>query len=101
MKSIEIISNENLEAASECLKCIAHPKRLSILNILEAGEHSVSEIVNLLKISQSLTSDHLRLMEAKGILKSRKEGRRVYYAIAIDELKDILNCIRSKKLKRR
>lgn len=95
-----LISDKILETAAECLKCIAHPHRLKILDILEQGEFTVNEIVELLNISQSVTSDHLRLMHAKGILSSSRKGRNVYYKIAMPEITNILHCVRSKNLTR-
>lgn len=97
---MEMINDEALDMASECLKTIAHPKRLRILNFLEEGKQGVTEIVSVIETSQSVASDHLRLMEARGILKSEKEGRRVFYSLAIPEMVTILNCIRNNKLKR-
>jgi len=89
-----------LAAAAECLKTIAHPRRLEILVCLENGSRNVSEIMEATGLLQAVTSEHLRLMEARGILTACKKGRMVYYSLALPELKSILDCIRSKKLKR-
>ena len=94
------INKEVLKNASECLKCIAHPVRLQILALLEKEARNVSEIVEALNIPQSLTSEHLRLMEAKGILNGNRQGRKVFYSMAMPELKNILKCIKSKGLTR-
>lgn len=100
MKKV-LIATETLNRAAECLRCIAHPNRLKILNILESEPHCVQDITDALGVSQSVTSDHLRLLEAKGILKSERKGRRVYYSLAIPQLLTILTCIRQNDFERK
>lgn len=87
---------EYLKDAAECLKCIAHPQRIRIIEILLQGNFSVEEIAALCELSQPATSGHLRLMEAKGLLTSERSGRTVYYSVAEPHLKGILDCIRAR-----
>ena len=87
---------EYLKDAAECLKCISHPHRIRIVEILFQGNFSVEEIAGLCELSQPATSGHLRLMEAKGLLKSERSGRTVYYSVAETHLKGILDCIRAR-----
>ena len=61
-------------------------KRVLILWALLDRELSVSEIALTIKASLQSTSQHLRLMEDKGILVSRRERQKVYYRIAEHEL---------------
>jgi len=82
-----------LREAAECLKCTAHPHRLRIIEILFQGNFSVDEIARLCELSQPATSGHLRLMEAKGLLKSQRAGRTVYYSVATPQLKGIIECV--------
>ncbi len=86
-----------LEMAAECLKTLAHPHRLQIVQLLLAGElYTVNEIAEEFGLSQPTTSDHLRLMQRCGFLKSTKEGRTVYYEIAEPHLMEIMNCMKSR-----
>ena len=86
-----------LSEAAECLKILAHPSRLQIVQMLLSGEtYTVNEIAEASDLAQPTTSDHLRLMQRCGFLKSEKEGRTVYYSIAEPHLKDIMNCIQSR-----
>ena len=87
---------EYLKNAAECLKCAAHPHRLRIIEILFLGNFSVEEIARLCELSQPATSGHLRLMEAKGLLKSERVGRTVYYSVVENHLRGILDCIRGR-----
>ena len=61
-------------------------KRVLILWTLLDQELSVSEIAVFIKASLQTTSQHLRLMEDKGILVSRREGQKIYYGIGEYEL---------------
>lgn len=46
-----------------------------------AGEKTVSELTEIMKLQQPTVSYHLRQMEKEGLLLSRKEGRKVYYSV--------------------
>ncbi len=86
-----------LNNAAECLRILAHPHRLQIVQLLLPGNrHTVGEIAMQCELNQPTTSDHLRLMQRCGFLTSQREGRTVYYEIAEPHLQDIMNCIRSR-----
>jgi len=86
-----------LAMAAECLKTLAHPHRLQIVQLLLEGElYTVSEIAEAFDLPQPTTSDHLRLMQRCGFLRSTKEGRTVYYEIAEPHLQDIMNCMQNR-----
>lgn len=88
-----------LTAAAECLKALAHPHRLRIIQLLLAGEsYTVNELAEVCGIAQPVTSEHLRLMQRCGFLKSEKTGRTVYYAIAEPHLAKIMACVEDKFL---
>ena len=92
-----LICDEQLERVAETLKSVSHPARLRIIEILEEGERSVTEIQVGLGITQSLTSQHLSTMRMRGVLKSRKNGNMVYYSIANRDVVKVIHCIRSSK----
>ncbi len=62
-------------------KTLANPIRLAILHSLRDGEKSVNELTLILGISQSNLSQHLALMRQVGILKTRKQGTSIFYAV--------------------
>jgi len=73
-------------AASELAKflsLISHPERILIIEELSHGELDVSGLQERLKISQATTSRHLSLLKAQNVVIERKEGRRVYYHLAV------------------
>ena len=88
---------EALTSAAECLKALAHPHRLQIVQLLLTGKQlSVNEIAEHCELNQPTTSDHLRLMQRCGFLDSQRNGRTVYYSVAEPHLADIMSCIQNR-----
>jgi len=86
-----------LNSAAECLRILAHPNRLQIVQLLLSGKkYSVTELAEECELTQPSTSDHLRLMQRCGFLASERDGRTVYYEIAEPHLQDIMNCIQKR-----
>jgi DNA-binding transcriptional ArsR family regulator len=85
---------EKVVKAAEILKSVAHPLRLRMLELLKSHEMAVGELQEMLGVSQSLTSQQLSLMKARGILKSRKNGKQVYYYVDRPEVIQMINCLR-------
>jgi len=92
----EWIPLENLEHAADCLKTIAHPHRLRMLEMLENGRYSVGELATACEIPSHMASEHLRLLQRCGLLASAKEGRFRFYSIAEPHLCKMLACIRER-----
>jgi len=61
---------------------LANPKRLEIIDTLRTREMSVTELADVLEISQSNLSQHLALMRQRGILTSRRDGLNVFYSLS-------------------
>ncbi len=78
-KKSEAMSLTELEPAAECLRVLAHPVRLRIIQMLLRGRYTVGELAEACEIQSHLASEHLRLMQHCGLLKSEKDGRRTYY----------------------
>ncbi len=90
----EIMQHEDFEKAAFILKTIAHPSRLAIVNILSQQEwQAVSEISEKLHLEQSLTSHHLNTMKAKGVLESKRDGKKIKYKLKLTEVIQVLACI--------
>ena len=92
----KLTSMEALARAAECLRILAHPHRLRMLQLMFQGQHAVGELADACEIPSHMASEHLRLMQRCGFLTAEKEGRFVYYAIAEPHLADILSCIESR-----
>jgi ArsR family transcriptional regulator len=70
------------EIHAEICKTLGNAKRIEILNTLQDGELSVSEIADILGISPANVSQHLAVMKQKGILTARREGINIYYKVS-------------------
>jgi len=66
---------------AEFFKALGHPLRIRILEVLVGGERSVQELQEALDLDQPIVSQHLAMLRAKSIVKARKEGTTVRYAI--------------------
>lgn len=92
-KSLKLTDLEALGQAAECLRILAHPHRLRIVQMLLQGDFIVGELAEACELPTAMTSEHLRLMQRCGFLTSEKDGRHVYYRVAEPHLKNILKCI--------
>ncbi len=79
----------------EILKALAHPTRLYIIETLSGkdGERCVCEIVDELPYAQSTISKHLTILRQAGLVRSRKEGLKVYYETSHPEIKGLLQSL--------
>ena len=69
------------EFKAELFKALGHPVRLRILELLNTGEKTVSELQAALDIEASSVSQQLALMRARQLVDTRKNGTKVYYAV--------------------
>jgi len=88
-----LTSLEALGQAAECLKTLAHPHRLRMVQMLLQGKFTVGELADACGIPSHMASEHLRLMQRSGFLGSEKEGRRTYYEVVEPHLENIMRCV--------
>ena len=79
---------------AEFFKALAHPVRIHILEILRASEKSVQELQAALGLDQSTVSQQLAVLRAKNIVRARKEGTTVRYAVVDPLIGDLLDVAR-------
>lgn len=72
---------ESAAQATAFLKALAHEGRLMILCHLGEGERSVSELEALLEMRQAAVSQMLARLREEGLVKARREGKTIYYAL--------------------
>lgn len=82
-----------LAEAAECLRTLAHPHRLRMVQMLLQARLTVGELAEACGIPSHMASEHLRLMQRCGLLGSEKEGRKTFYTVAEPHLANILACI--------
>ena len=84
-----------LARAAEIIKLLGHPGRLKIVEALEDGELTVSEIYRACDLDQAICSQHLRKLRTLGVVEARREGLNVIYRIVEPKVYHILECIRT------
>lgn len=84
--------------AAECLKTLAHPARIRMVQLLLHGRYTVGELAAHCGIPDNVASEHLRLMQRCGFFSSERDGRRVYYQVVEPHLKKMMACIESRFL---
>lgn len=67
---------------SKLLKAISNPKRLEIIQLIRDQELSVKEIQDMLDLPQGNLSQHLQVLRAAGVVKTKRKGKQIYYSIA-------------------
>lgn len=93
---LRLTDMEALAQAAECLRTLAHPHRLRMVQMLLQGQYTVGDLAAACEIPSAMASEHLRLMQRCGFLGSSKDGRKVYYRVAEPHLQSILSCIESR-----
>jgi DNA-binding transcriptional ArsR family regulator len=75
------VAPDVIEAAARRLRVVGHPVRLSVLELLAAGEQSVSALSTALGLEHQLVSKHLSELHRCGVVRRRQEGNFAVYSL--------------------
>ncbi|MGD2044532.1 MAG: metalloregulator ArsR/SmtB family transcription factor [Acidimicrobiia bacterium] len=79
----DLLDEDSANVLAERFKLLADPGRLRIIDVLiAAGEVCVSDIASAVGATESGTSHQLRQLRLAGLVRSRKQGREVFYRVA-------------------
>ena len=82
-----MIDPEKLNYASDVLRALSHPVRLSILSFIDKKKKvNVNKIYNTLKLEQSITSQHLKILRAVELVETTRDGKYIFYNINYDKI---------------
>ncbi len=88
---------ELLEDATETLRAIAHPVRISIVDLLSKEKQlSVTQIHEALGIEQAIASHHLRILKNKKVVRVSREGKNSFYSLTHKDYYTIVHLLLSK-----
>ena len=73
---------EHAADAAGLMKALGNESRLMILCLLTEGEQSVSDLNEIIPLSQSALSQQLARLRQQGLVKTRRESQTIYYALA-------------------
>jgi ArsR family transcriptional regulator len=76
------LTSQQLRVIAERFKALAESSRLEILNALKRGEKTVTQILEVTRLSQANASKHLQVLYVAGFVERRKEGPNTYYSLA-------------------
>ena len=87
----QIPGEDTLYDLSELFRIFGDSTRIRILYVLFESEMCVCDIAALLGMTQSAISHQLRALKNARLVKARREGKTVFYALADDHVKTIIN----------
>ena len=84
-------SSESVMALAETFRLLGDPTRLRIAYALSRAELCVCDLATLLGVSQSVVSHSLRSLRQMRLVRSRKEGKIVYYALDDEHIASLVD----------
>jgi DNA-binding transcriptional ArsR family regulator len=75
-------------------KALGHPSRLELLDLLAQGPRSVEELTEAVELGLSTCSAHLQTLREAGLVRTRRDGKRVYYSLAADDVAGLWDTLR-------
>ena len=87
---IQNVSEDELSDLAELFKIFGDSTRIKILYELFQGEKNVTEICDDLEMNQSAISHQLKILKTSKLIKSRRDGKAMYYSLADDHVKVII-----------
>lgn len=75
---------------SDFFKTLGHPARIRVLELLSSGEQSVTQLQQDIGLESSHLSQQLAVLRRAGLVRTRKQGTQVIYALAAPEVADLL-----------
>ncbi len=83
-----------LEQQVRICKAFANKTRLRMLDTLGQREHSVAELKRNIAISKTNLSQHLAILKAAGMVRTRRDGRHIYCSLALPAVKQACSVMR-------
>jgi len=82
------------DALASVAQALGNGRRAEIVDVLAQGERPVDELAREISQSVANTSQHLQVLARAGLVRSRREGTRVYYRLASDRVGDLWAAVR-------
>ena len=82
---------EELYDIAELFKVFGDSTRIRILYVLFEAEVCVCDLADILNMTQSAVSHQLKILKQNKLVKSRRDGKSIYYSLADDHVRTIIN----------
>jgi DNA-binding transcriptional ArsR family regulator len=86
-----LVDGATVTALADTFRALGDPTRVRILDALSHGELCVCDLAAVLSLSQSAVSHQLRLLRGLRLVRARRSGRMVFYALHDSHVTDLLN----------
>jgi rhodanese-related sulfurtransferase/DNA-binding MarR family transcriptional regulator len=83
------------EAQASVTKALSSGRRAEIIDVLAQGERSVEDVAAEIEQSVANTSHHLRTLARAGLLRTRRDGTRIFYRLASDRVSELWAAVRA------
>ncbi len=84
-----VLDDDTAMRLAELFKALSDPTRLRLIAVLAEGEHSVGELAEAAGTSESAISHQLRTLRQLRLVRARKAGRQVFYALDDEHIEDL------------
>ncbi len=91
MAEVTEVNRDSITIKAKLFRGFADPSRLRIVEALREGGKSVGELVDQTGLSQSNVSNHLRCLSDCDLVRSKRDGRHVYYRLSDPRIHSILD----------
>ncbi|MDX2036137.1 MAG: metalloregulator ArsR/SmtB family transcription factor [Isosphaeraceae bacterium] len=75
-------------------ECLGHPARVAIVEFLGHGEMNVGQLCENLGLEESVVLEHLEMLQSRGLIRRRRDGRLLHYRLRDPRLIEILDRLR-------
>lgn len=82
--------HKDYEREAAIFKAFCDANRLMILDVLKSGEHCACKLLDILDVSQSTLSHHMKILADASIVHVRKEGKWSYYSLSEEGIQYVI-----------
>lgn len=84
------VEMNQLDRAAEIMRALSHPLRMKIMGFIDKNKSvNVNKIYNTLGLEQSITSQHLRILRKVDLVKTKRDGKFIYYSLNYDKIRKV------------
>ncbi len=92
IKEALLLNEVTAAQMAELFSALGDTSRIRVIAALTQGEMNVGDLADVAQISQSAVSHHLRHLRQMRLVRARKDGRHVFYALDDNHINDLFRC---------
>ena len=87
----KMLDDDVLISMADFYKALSDSTRIKIINVINESELCVCDIASILNMTKSAVSHQLKNLREMNLIKSRKQGKEVYYSLADEHVKEVFD----------